>query len=184
MPCRANGSGECWRCLRSQGGIDIVSLGSVGDEGDGHVSRSFVAEHAAIATDAFVDLIRADPNTEAARGAPLLPLIGRRRNSNHAGQALGHVFVDMFWSFARDIDRERAFEVVADESCPATPLVLSGVMVRVSPGFLAVQGIAKLGGLTGVNALVPLREITGHPETDFVTTRNGTDFADELVPVH
>ena len=182
MPCRANGSGGCGGCLRSQGGIDSFLLGSVRDECNGHVSWSLVAEHAAIALDVFVDLIRADPNSVATRCAPLLPGISRRRNSNHTGQALGHVFVDVFWSFARDIDRERAFEVVADQSCPATPLVLPGVMVRVCPGFLAMQSVAQLGGLAGVDALVPPGEVTGNPETDLVAFGDGTDFADELFP--
>ena len=88
----------------------------------------------------------------------------------------------MFWSFARDVDRERAFEVVTDESCPAASLILLGVMVRVRPGFLAVQSVAQLGGLAGVDALVPLGEVTGNPETDLVAFGYGTDFADELFP--
>ena len=107
------------------------------DECDGHISWALVAEHASIALDVLVDLIWADPDSVAARCAPLPPGLSRRRNSNDAGQALGHVFVDVFWSFARDVDREAAFEVVADDPCPYIAL-LQGVMVRVCPGFLAV----------------------------------------------
>ena len=58
-------------------------------------------------------------------------------------------------------------------------------MVRVCPGFLAVQtSVAQLGGLAGVDALVP----HGVPvtwrtvETDLVAFGDGTDFADELFP--
>lgn len=137
-----------------------------------------MAKHAAIALDALVDLVGADPNPVTTRRAPLLPLVGCRWNSNHAGQALGHVFVDLFFSFARDIDREATFEVVPDKSSPSTSFILFGVVMRICPGFFAVECITELGCFTCVDTLVPSREVAIDPHTDFVASGDATQGAD------